>query len=174
MGFEDFDDALGAIRAKIRHNLAVDQRCRALVAHAHAGSPFQADPPVGRRFAHGYAQGLLEALCDAFGTAHHTRHAIAYPDDELALLLLGQEGVERNDALDLHSTGTHLRCDDIQRLAGNLPELVLNAPDDVHHATAIVAASLTDVPNCFFEILAHYDSSMFKCLSKDLSALAKK
>ncbi len=173
VGLEDLDDALGAVRAEIRHDLAVDKRCRALIAHTHAGSPFQADPTVGRCFAHGYAKRLLEALGNAVGPAHHTGHTVAYPDDKLAFLLLGQEGVERHDALDLHATSTHLRGDEIKRLAGDLPELVLNAPDDVHHAPAIIAASLTDVPDCLFEILAHYDSSMLKCLSTNLSVLSK-
>ncbi len=133
-------------------DLVVHQHGRALVAHAHAVGPFQAEGAVGRRLAEVDAQIARELPGDLFLAGQLARVGAAEPEDEAPLGLRVEEGVEGRDRVDFHRMAAEHVGDDLHRLAVDAPVFLLDRAKDGDEGGAVVVGERRDFHHVFAQL----------------------
>ena len=110
-------DGVDLVRRELGVDLVVHQHRGALVAHAHAVGPLEAEAAVGRGLAKGDAQICLELPGYLLFARELAGEGAAQPEDVAALRLGMKEGVERSHRVHFHWVDLQDVRDQLKRVA---------------------------------------------------------
>ncbi|HSP89546.1 MAG TPA: NAD(P)H-dependent oxidoreductase subunit E, partial [Vicinamibacterales bacterium] len=131
-----FDNLVHLIGRHAGVDAIVDEQRRALVAHAQAAGPLEAEAAVRRGLAEGDAQLVLELARYAGLAGEIARNRLAQPHLEPAPRFVVQEGVERDDPVDLGGVNAEFVGYDLHGKVGDRRVLALEYLQDRHQRGA--------------------------------------